>query len=71
MNKVFQIQRAYLGYQRQFSKAISGRLVLDVGDPAFGNFQMTAYLKNAFIQYRKNKFTARLGMIGLFQFKLQ
>lgn len=71
VNKVFQIQRAYLGYQRQFSKTISGRLILDVGDPAFGNFQMTAYLKNAFLQYRENKFTARIGMIGLFQFKIQ
>lgn len=71
VNKVFQIQRAYLGYQRQFSKAISGRLILDVGDPAFGNFQMTAYLKNAFVQYRKGKFRAKMGMIGLHQFKLQ
>lgn len=71
VNNVFQIQRAYLGYQRQFSKTISGRLILDVGDPAFGSFQMTAYLKNAFIQYRKNKFRAKIGMIGLHQFKLQ
>ncbi len=71
VNKVFQIQRAYLGYQRQFSEAISGRLILDVGDPSFGNFQMTAYLKNAFIQYRKDKFRAKIGMIGLHQFKLQ
>ena len=71
VNKVFQIQRAYLGYQRQFSNTISGRLILDVGDPSFGNFQMTAYLKNAFMQYRKDKFTAKIGMIGLHQFKLQ
>lgn len=71
VNKVFQIQRAYLGYQRQFSKTLSGRLILDVGDPSFGNFQMSAYLKNAFVQYRKNKITAKLGMIGLFQYKLQ
>ena len=71
VDKVFQIQRAYLGYHRQFSKTIYGRLVLDVGDPSFGNFEMTAYLKNAFIQYKKDKLTVRMGMIGLFQYKIQ
>ena len=70
-DRQFQIQRAYLGYQQQFSKTLSGRLILDVGDPSFGNFQMTAYLKNAFLQYKKNKLTLAMGMIGLYQFKLQ
>ena len=70
-DKVFEIQRAYLGYQRQFSKTISGQLILDVGDPSFGNFQMTAYLKNAYMQYKKDKLTVNMGMIGLYQYKLQ
>ncbi len=70
-DKVFEIQRAYFGYQAQFSEYFSGRLTLDVGDPSFGNLEMTAYLKHAYAQYRKDRFTAKLGMIGLHQFKLQ
>ena len=31
--KAFEIQRAYFGFQYQFSKNISGKLILDVGDP--------------------------------------
>ncbi len=71
VNKVFEIQRAYLGYQHQFSKTISGRLILDVGDPSFGTLKMTAYLKNAFVQYKKDRLTAEIGMIGLYQYNLQ
>lgn len=70
-NKVFQIQRAYFGYQYQLSEYISGKLTLDVGDPNFGNLQMTAYLKHAYVQYKKDRLTAKIGMIGLHQFKLQ
>ena len=70
-SRVFEIQRAYLGYQYQLSKKVSGKLVLDVGDPDFGNFQMTAYLKNAYVQYDDGKLVAMIGMIGLYQFKLQ
>jgi len=70
-DKVFQIQRAYFGYQAQFSEYFSGRLTLDVGDPNFGNLEMTAYLKHAYAQYKKDRFTAKIGMIGLHQFKLQ
>lgn len=70
-NKVFEIQRAYFGYQYQLSEYVSGRLTLDVGDPNFGELEMTAYLKHAYIQYKKNGLTAQIGMIGLQQYKLQ
>jgi hypothetical protein len=70
-NKVFEIQRAYFGYQYQLSEYISGRLTLDVGDPDFGELEMTAYLKHAYVQYRKDKLTAKIGMIGLHQFRMQ
>jgi hypothetical protein len=70
-SRVFEIQRAYLGYQVQLSDKISGKLVLDVGDPHFGDLQMTAYLKNAFVQYQNDKLVAKIGMIGLHQFKIQ
>lgn len=67
----FEIQRAYFGYQYQFSKTISGKLILDVGDPKVGDLKMTAYLKNAYVQYKKDRLTAQFGMIGLYQFKIQ
>jgi hypothetical protein len=70
-NKVFEIQRAYFGYQYQLSEYISGKLTLDVGDPDFGELEMTAYLKHAYVQYKKDRLTAQIGMIGLQQFKLQ
>ena len=70
-SRVFEIQRAYLGYHANFSEKISGRLILDVGDPDFGNFEMTAYLKNAYVQYAGGKVLAKIGMIGLHQFKMQ
>ena len=70
-SRVFEIQRAYLGYQYQLSEKFYGKLVLDVGDPHFGDFQMTAYLKYAFIQYASGKLVAKIGMIGLHQYKIQ
>lgn len=71
VDKVFEIQRAYLGYQYQLSPKISGKLNLDVGDPHFGDLQMTAYLKNAYVQYASGKLVAQIGMIGLQQYKMQ
>jgi hypothetical protein len=70
-SKMFEIQRAYLGYQYFLSDRLSGALTLDVGDPNFGDLQMTAYLKTAYIQYSDGKLTAKIGMIGLEQYKMQ
>ena len=70
-NKVFEIQRAYFGYRFQLSEFISGRLTIDVGDPHFGELEMTAYLKHAYVQYKKDRLTAQIGMIGLQQFRMQ
>lgn len=70
-SKAFEIQRAYFGYQYDLSEKISGRLILDVGNPNFGDFHMTAYLKNAYVQYTGGRLIAKIGMIGLEQFKLQ
>lgn len=70
-NSMFEIQRAYFGYRYQFSKNLTGQVLLDVGDPRTGDFRMTAYLKNAFLQYKNERLTAEIGMIGLMQFKMQ
>ncbi len=70
-SKAFEITRAYLGYEYFFSRNISSRVNLDVGDPGVGKLQMTAFLKNAYLQYKNNKLSARIGMIGTDQFKIQ
>jgi hypothetical protein len=67
----FELTRVYLGYQHQFSKELFGAAVLDVGDPGVGSLQMTAYVKNAFLRYRKSGFEVNFGMISTTQFKTQ
>ncbi len=68
--KAFEITRAYLGYEYNFSKQWYAKLVLDVGDPKVGGLQMTAYLKNAYVQYKDYGFTVSFGMISTTQFKV-
>ncbi len=66
----FGITRAYLGYEYNFSKEWYAKVILDVGDPKVGNFNMTAYLKNAYINYKSGNFKAYFGMISTTQFKV-
>lgn len=66
----FQIRRAYLGYEYNFSENWYGKLVLDVGNPGVGKLQATAFLKNAYFKYKKDKFSASFGMISTTQFKV-
>jgi len=70
-SKSFNLTRAYLGYEYFFSKNISSKINIDVADPGVGKLQMTAFIKNAYVQYKNEKFSARLGMIGLDEFKIQ
>jgi hypothetical protein len=65
----FEIKRAYLGYEYNFSKEWFGRLTLDVGDPKVGSLQYTAFLKFAYMQYKKDNFKGLFGMIPTTQFK--
>lgn len=67
----FEVTRVYLGYKYSFNKYFSGSANLDVGNPGVGNLKMTAYLKNAYVQYRENGFTAKFGLIGTTAFSLQ
>ena len=68
--KSFEITRAYLGYEYNFSKEFYAKLILDVGDPKVGGLQMTAYLKNAYLEYSKNNLSVSFGMISTTQFKV-
>lgn len=66
----FSLERLYLGYEYYFSKSLSGKANIDIGDPGTGSLQMTAYVKNAFLRYESAGFSARMGMIGTDQFNL-
>lgn len=71
VRNAFSITRAYVGYQYAFSKNFSAKVVMDFGDPTFGKFQLTAYLKNAYIKYKHKNLTVSFGMIGTTAFKEQ
>jgi len=70
-SKSFNITRAYLGYEYSFTKNISTRINLDVADPGVGKLQMTAYIKNAFLQYKTEKLAIRFGMIPTLAYTVQ
>ncbi len=70
-SKAFEITRSYLGYEYNFTRNISAKVNLDVADPGVGKLQMTAYVKNALIQYKKDNFSVRFGMIGTDQYNIQ
>ena len=67
----FEILRAYLGYSYKFSPNFSAKINIDVGNPDSGELELTAYLKNAYMQYKKDRFTFNFGMLSTLQFKVQ
>jgi hypothetical protein len=67
----FENTRAYLGYEYNFSKEFYAKVVFDVGDPKDGGgHELSAFLKNAYLQYSKGKFKGYFGMISTTQFKV-
>jgi len=66
----FGITRAYLGYEYNFSKEWYAKIVLDVADPKVGGLQLTAFLKNAYVEYKTNNFRGSFGVIATTQFKI-
>jgi len=63
-----EIKRAYLGYKSTLSENYSVKLTMDVGN---NSGKYSAYLKIAELKYKKDKFTAHIGMIATKQFKVQ
>jgi hypothetical protein len=70
-SEAFRLSRGYLGYEYYFSKNISSRINIDIANPGAGELQMTAFIKNAFVQYKNENFSARFGMFNTDQFSLQ
>lgn len=67
----FEVTRVYLGYEHHFSDELSGTVIYDVANPGVGGLHMTAYLKNAFLNYNHNNLSVNFGMIPTTQFKVQ
>jgi hypothetical protein len=71
----FEITRAYLGYQHQISEHFDANVKLDIGSPEdlseYSKIRRYAYFKNAYLRYKKEKFSLYLGLIDLYQFKIQ
>ena len=71
----FEVTRAYLGYQFLMEKQFSAKIELDIGSPndvsEFSLLRRFAYFKEAYLQYAKNKFNVKFGIIPTQQFKLQ
>ena len=67
----FEIRRAYIGYGHDFSKNLTGQIILDVGVNNMTN-RYGAFLKIAGLTWRvTDKFTINGGMISPQQFKVQ
>ncbi len=67
----FELTRAYLGYEHFFSENFSGTVIYDVGNPGVGKMQLTAYVKNAFLNYKNSNLSVDFGIIPSTQFKVQ
>lgn len=67
-----EIGRAYLGYDYKFSENINAVIIMDFGDQGTptNKYKMSAFLKNAYLRYKKNKLTADFGIIGTKQMSL-
>jgi len=68
---MFEITRAYFGYEYTFNENFSGKLTLDVGNPGAGKLQQTVFLKTAYLKYKKDHLSLSFGLLGLVQFKEQ
>jgi hypothetical protein len=67
----FENTRAYLGYEYNFSENFYAKVVFDVGNPKDGGgHELSAFLKNAYVEYKKGNLKAYFGMISTTQFKI-
>ena len=67
----FEINRAYLGYEYHFTQDITGTVIYDVGNPGVGSLLNTAFLKNAFLNYKHKNLSVNFGMMPTTQFAVQ
>lgn len=72
---LFEIERAYLGYSTQVSPNLSAEVKVDIGSPenesVYAMVKRYAYIRNAFITYKKGNFKTDVGIIGMTHFSVQ
>lgn len=67
----FELTRLYLGYEYLINENFTALATLDVADPGTGKLKMTAFAKNAYLNYHNERFSAFFGIIPTTQFKVQ
>lgn len=71
----FELERAYIGYRMDLSRAFSMKVNLDVGSPddisEFSKIRRYAYFKNACLTFKHSFLTVDFGLIDMQHFKLQ
>ena len=68
----FEVERAYLGYQYNFSNGIEIKTVADFGQSDdVDDLHRIGFLKNAYVSWKKNNWKISGGLISTTQFKTQ
>jgi hypothetical protein len=67
----FQLTRGYLGYEYNFSKSFSGKVVFDVGNIGNIKYQMISFVKFAMMTYTYDKLSVNFGLIPPTQYTVQ
>lgn len=67
----FELERAYLGYQYQFTENLSSRVLFDITVPKDAKSEFTLHVKNAFLNYQQNQLNVSFGMIPTMQVGMQ
>lgn len=66
---LFEIDRAYLGYQYYMSPNWMAEIKIDIGSPedelVYSKVKRYAYFRNVYIRYTKNKFSIDFGLVGM------
>ncbi|MBN2263241.1 MAG: outer membrane beta-barrel protein [Prolixibacteraceae bacterium] len=74
-NRLFEIERAFLGYQYQMSPNWMAEVKIDIGSPenesVYALVKRYAYFRNAYVRYKKEKFSIDMGIVGMTHFKVQ
>lgn len=69
----FDIGRCYLGYRYRLTPECSAQVIYDIRNTLSGNMtpERSAFVKNAFVQWKKNRWSIAGGLLGMEMFRVQ
>ena len=71
-NRGFELDRSYLGYQYSLGNGLQVKAVMDIGkSSSVSDYQRIAYIKNAQVTWKSDRWTLDGGLISTTQFKVQ